>query len=223
VSINPYQIVDVDPILVSPRHLFRMPYSLNNKSGLVSVPVDPENISDFKKEDADPKIIKTGMGFLDKSEENEAEILISQAVDWNAKKERLRKKTERRIIIQKKVEQGNFPPCIQNILKGVADGRKRSIFILMNFLHSVKWDWDEIEKLMMEWNQKNTPPLTETYLRSQVRWHRRQNKTVLPANCATDGWYKDFGVCSPDQICKAGTNDIKLKNPVNYPFRKMRK
>ncbi len=34
-----YEIVDVDPVLVSPRHLFRLPYSLNGKTFLVSLPV----------------------------------------------------------------------------------------------------------------------------------------------------------------------------------------
>ena len=36
-----------DIILVSPRHLFRAPYSLNEKSGLVSIVIKPEQIDEF--------------------------------------------------------------------------------------------------------------------------------------------------------------------------------
>jgi len=222
-GINPYQIVDIDPILVSPRHLFRMPYSLNAKTGLVSLPIDPEYLDDFKKEQADPKLVKTEVKFLKNFDENEAELLILKAIDWHAKREKLGKKISKKVVLKKRVEKENFPPCIKKILNGLADGRKRSVFILINFLRSLKWEWDDIENLMKEWNSKNTPPLRETYLTSQIRWHKRQNKTVLPANCLTDGWYKDFGVCEPDNICKGGTNEIKIKNPVNYPFKKMKK
>ena len=44
--IDPFKIVDIDPVLLSPRHLFRMPYSINRNTGLVSVPV---KLSDFSK------------------------------------------------------------------------------------------------------------------------------------------------------------------------------
>jgi len=38
-----------------------------------------------------------------------------------------------------------FPPCIKNILnnKEIEDGRKRSLFILINFFTNIGWDWDK--------------------------------------------------------------------------------
>ena len=43
-----------DILLVSPRHLFRMPYSLHEKTALASVVLNTDEISDFELKDADP-------------------------------------------------------------------------------------------------------------------------------------------------------------------------
>lgn len=217
-GMNVYAVVDVDPVLISPRHLFRMPYSLNGKTFLVSLPLKPERISEFERMQAKADSVKIENPFLGNGEKNEAELLITEALDWHA---RMRKKEERRIErslqITRPVPPERFPPCVKNILNGLADGRKRSLFILLNFLRSSKWTWEDIEKFIAEWNAKNKPPLHENYVRSQVRWHRARNKEVLPPNCSHEGWYKDFGVCAPDEKCKS------VKNPVNYALRGMEK
>src|SRR3990167_7225909 len=54
-KLNAEPFLNIDTILISSRHLFRMPYSLHEKSGLVSVPLNPDEVLNFKKEDADPK------------------------------------------------------------------------------------------------------------------------------------------------------------------------
>lgn len=217
-GLNVYEIVDVDPIVVSPRHLFRLPYSLNAKSFLVSLPLDPKDLGDFERINARAKDVKVSEGFLDRWEENGAELLIAESVDWHL---RTRKKAEERkrreFTLTKKITEDKFPPCVKNIMKGLSDGRKRSAFMLINFLRSSKWTWDEIDKFMTGWNLRNKPPLRENYIRSQVRWHRARNKSVLPPNCDHEGWYEDFGVCSPDSIC--GGEGKNVKNPFNYPLR----
>lgn len=216
-GMNIYEVVDVDPVLISPRHLFRMPYSLNAKSFLISLPIKTSQLEDFEKTMARPDTIKVETGFLDKGEKNEAELLVTEATDWNVRmKRKARERSETRIELTGPVKPENFPPCIKKILEGLADGRKRSVFIMLNFLRSSKWTWDDIEKYMVEWNAKNKPPLREAYIRSQVRWHRARNKDALPPNCVNEGWYKTFGVCDPDSRCSA------IKNPVNYALRKER-
>ncbi len=216
-GIEVYEIVDVDPVLISPRHLFRLPYSLNAKTSLVSLPLNPKKLDDFERLEAKPEKTKVEEGFLDQGEENEAELLIAEAVDWYVReKRRAEEKTRRTFEITRKIPPERFPPCIKNILGGLEDGRKRSVFILLNFLRSSKWSWDEIEKLLFEWNEKNKPPLRENYIRSQMRWHKSRGKNILPPNCEHEGWYKDFGVCKPDERCK------RVKNPVNYAMIGMR-
>jgi len=117
----------------------------------------------------------------------------------------------------------HFPPCVGAILNGLADGRKRSAFILMNFLRNMGWSSEEIDKTITDWNEKNYPPLRRNYLRSQMRWHLRQQRNLLPPNCSNANFYCSFGVCLPDKICKGGTDKITIKNPINYPFRKLKR
>ena len=70
-----------DLVLVSPRHLFRMPYSLHEKTALASVVLDSDKILEFQPKDADPMKIKI-KNFMPDSEEGEASELLMQALDW---------------------------------------------------------------------------------------------------------------------------------------------
>ncbi len=220
-GINPFEVVDIDPILLSPRHLFRLPYSLNRNSLMVSLPVKPEQLEDFQPEQAMPEKIKAELGYLDSAEEGEADLLVSEAIDFSAKiakKEIVKeiKKTE----IYSPIKDNIFPPCIKNISNGLADGRKRALFILINFLQTAKWNFGDMETYVIGWNEKNSPPLPDSYVRSQLRWHSNKDKKILPPNCPSEksqGWYESIGVCKPDFVC--GQPKILLKNPINYPVK----
>ncbi len=217
-----YEIVDVDPVLISPRHLFRLPYSLNSKTFLVSLPIKPKDIEDFEKMESRPDKVKVEEGFLDRGKTNEAELLIAESKDWYIRtNKRTEEKARRKFSITRKIPEGRFPPCVKNIMKGLPDGKKRSVFILLNFLRSSKWNWEEIEKFIFEWNEKNKPPLRENYIRSHIRWHKARGKSILPPNCVHEGWYEDFGVCEPDSIC--GGKEKTVKNPVNYALKGFRR
>ncbi len=219
-GIDPFQVVDVDPVLISPRHLFRMPYSLNSKSFLVSLPIKPSGIMGFGKEDARPEKVKATPDFLIGGSEDEAGALVAEATDWaNRQKKRESGRIAREVVFDKAVPPDMFSPCIKNMLDGLPDGRKRSLFILMNFLGCVKWKNPEIENLIFQWNQKNKPPLSESYVRGQIRWHRMRNKQIPPPNCEHKGWYEEMGVCRPDATC--GFRNKSVKNPTAYPMRLM--
>ncbi len=220
-GINPFEIVDIDPILLSPRHLFRMPYSINRNSSRVSLPINLETLENFKPEDSLPEKIKPLLGFLDSGEEGEADLLVGEALDYynkNVKTEEIKKMSRKEI--QTAIKETYFPPCIKNISNGLVDGRKRALFILTNFLHSVKWKWEDIETYIIGWNNKNNPPLPDSYVRSHLRWHLNRGKQILPPNCPSEksvGWYEAIGVCKPDKIC--GQPKILIKNPISYPIR----
>lgn len=217
-----YEVVDIDPVLISPRHLFRLPYSLNGKTFLVSLPIKPKDLEGFERMDSKPDKVKVEEGFLGNGEKNEAELLIAESIDWYVRtKKKMEERAKRKFLITRKIPVDRFPPCAKNILAGLSDGRKRSVFILINFLRSSKWNWDEIGKFILEWNEKNKPPLRENYIRSQIRWHRARNQTILPPNCGHEGWYDDFGVCKPDNIC--GGEAKTIKNPVNYALKGLRR
>ncbi len=219
---DPFSVVDIDSILISSRHMFRMPYSINEKTNLVSIPINPEETKNFKLSKAKIKNIKTNITFLDTSEIKypEATHLLQQAIafniETNKKTMQKPKKSQLTMLHKHVITKDFFPPCILKILKGIKeDGRKRSIFILVNFLKYMGWDLEKIQTLLLEWNKKNYEQLREGYIRSQINWHKKQHQTILPPNCSNDMYYRNLAICNPDNWCK------KIKNPVNYTNRKL--
>ncbi|MBD3249494.1 hypothetical protein GF336_05595 [Candidatus Woesearchaeota archaeon] len=222
--LDPEKILDIDTILISSRHLYRMPYSLHEKSGLASIPVKHEDILNFKKAYADPKKVVPLKEdrFLHREVQtaNQAKDLfdksIAEAINKQEKTEFKKKEMDYEDIPQTAIPEDFFPPCIQNILKGIEDGKKRSLFLLVNFLTSAGWSYDKIEERLREWNKKNPEPLRENLLVGQIRYHKQHKKKILPPNCKNQMYYKEFGVCKPDNLCS------KIKNPINYSKIKTR-
>jgi len=54
-DINVSKLISIDTILINSRHLCRMCYSMNEKSGLVSIPVDINKVMQFNRESARPE------------------------------------------------------------------------------------------------------------------------------------------------------------------------
>ncbi len=209
----PYRILDIDSIAISSRHLIRFPYSLHESSGLVSVPIKPSDLESFEKESAKSENVSFELGFLD-TKENASE-LFTQAFDWYEKEVKRNEDFQKSEITAPKsaVSKAHFPPCIANILNGLSDGRKRSLFILINFFRCTGYDFNSITSLIYKWNKRNEEPLREGYIKSQLAWFKSQ-KNMLPPNCSNPNFYRDIGVCNPDNFCK------RIKNPVTYALFK---
>ena len=216
---DPFAVLNIDTVLISSRHLYRMQYCFNEKSGLISIPIQPSEILGFDKESAKPEKVKVTSKFLDKSNvvPGEAKKLFIQAFDFRVKTEEVKVFSSKEFEApQAAIPVESFPPCIKAILNGVPDGRKRAVFVLTNFLTSCGWGHDKVEELLKEWNKKNKEALREVYFLGQLRYHKVHNKKVLPPNCANVSYYQDLHICSPDPLCK------KIKNPVNYAIIKQR-
>jgi DNA primase catalytic subunit len=211
-----------DLILVSPRHLFRMPYSLHEKTALASVVISPEQIENFQLKDANPLKAEV-RNFIPDSKEDEAYELLVQSLDWYREKgnEKGGGNVGGNLVPLKfkpikilNLSESAFPPSIQKILKGIADGKKRALFILINFFRSIGMEKDELEKRIKEWNKKNTPPLKESYIKPQLLWAYR-NKTAPPPNYNKD-YYKGIGIVPTEE-------ELRYKNPVNFMVKKQEK
>ncbi len=215
---DPFEVVDVDTILISSRHLCRMPYCYNEKSGLISVVIKPEDIKGFSRVDAKPENVRNILKFFDRENvvPNEAENLFVQAIDYKPeiKEDETTKKEIAYEELQEAIPEELFPPCIVYILKGMDDGKKRAVFILINFLASVGWGWDQIEARLIAWNKCNKEPLKEVYWKGQLKYTKKNGKK-LPPNCTNEMYYKGMKMCFPDNLCG------KIKNPVNYARRKV--
>ena len=225
---NAEPILQMDTLLISPRHLYRMPYSLHEKSGLVSTPLNPDKVLLFRKEFAIQKNVRISKHrFLDKEsvEKDDAKRLFVEAFDFHAR-ETVKATNERKDFAapQRALAEELFPPCIKLILNGLEDGRKRALFILLNYFTSIGWDYEDIEKKIGEWNSKNREPLREVYLLGQVRYHKQNSKKILPPNCPSrednkplmnqQNFYTDLRICYPDNFC------AKIKNPAQYTTKK---
>lgn len=223
-KIDVLKFIEIDTVLISSRHMFRAPYSLHEKSGLVSLPIKPDEILFFDKQKAKPSIVKPELKFIlrDTAKPNEASSLIIQAFDWfkkakkDAKQEDLTKEKMQKAKIdhgkpQEKIREEFFPPCIKKILDGkLDDGKKRALFLLLKFLAHAGWGWEDIEAKLTEWNKTHSTPLRDNYIQEQISWHKKQRELVLPPNCDKEEYYKELKFCNPMPLCS------KIKNPVNF-------
>jgi predicted RNA-binding Zn-ribbon protein involved in translation (DUF1610 family) len=230
---NIASVVQIDTLLISSRHMFRCIYSLHEKSGRASVPINLDNIENilvFNKKDAEPDNIveEKNYYFLDKRDvKNEGYNLFMKLYEpkekhvvWITKEEvdSVKKDISNESefeIISEAVPEELFPPCIKRILNGIDDGKKRALFILTNFLFNVGWDKEGITNLLKDWNKKNKDPISETMLLGHIRYHSFKKDKVLPPNCTNEGYYKDLQFCVPDSFCK------NIKNPLNYTRKKI--
>jgi hypothetical protein len=216
---DPDNVLVLDSGLISSRHLIRLPYCLHRKTWLVSLPLKESEIDSFKKEDAQPDKVSVKTKFLEKEvEENEALELLQSAVSWSSSR-----KTEERTV-QKfdfklpaaAIKTEFFPPCVNNILAGLEDGRKRSVFVLTTYLHNIGWKQDDIEKLLLSWNQKNSPALRDNFVKATIKSQYTGRTPQMAPNCSNLSYMKGYGACTPDEFCKT------IKNPVTYTLNKVK-
>ena len=214
----------IDAALISTRHLYRSVYSFHEKSGLISIPVNTDKVLEFEKEAAELRNVNLAKlsRFLDssKAKKGEAAKLITEAFDYKPimdfSDEAGKKQYKDFDLPEEALSEETFPPCIKNILNGIEDGRKRSLFILVNYFTSIGWGYEQIGDLLHEWNKKNTEQLREVTIKGQLRYHKAQKKKMLPPNCDNKAYYLDFRVCSPDSFCP------RIKNPAQYSKLKTR-
>jgi len=217
-GVSAEKVANLDLVLVAPRHLFRMPYSLHEKTALASVVLGKEELEKFNPKDADPLKVRV-RNFMPECEEGEAKGLLSEALDWRKGKDMKDKeiedkkysgvKREFKEYDFKDVPEGAFPPAINKLLKGMEEGRKRGLFVLITFLKALNFSPDYINKKVREWNEKNDPPLREGYVRAQIDWHLKQRKKILPPNYGNDAFYRDIGLIKEKQKTKNPIVDVK--------------
>jgi len=219
-------ILEVDRQIFSSRHMYRMVYSLHEKSGLVSIPFNPEKVMKFDKKYAKKNAFKISKHqFMQKiTDKEEGTNLLNKAKEFVYEKKgtfeiEKQKNDYKELDFTMKIPKELFPPCIINGLKGMKDGKKRFLFVLKNFLLCSNYTHDEIKEIVFEWNKNNPEPLKENIIIGQLRYSKQRNEQILPPNCfyqgkTTQGYYLDMALCEPDDFCP------KIKNPFNYSKRK---
>ncbi|NCO11457.1 hypothetical protein CO038_02595 [Candidatus Pacearchaeota archaeon CG_4_9_14_0_2_um_filter_39_13] len=210
----------LDLVLVAPRHLFRMPYSLHEKTALASVVLSKEEIAGFTPKDANPLNVKI-KSFYPVVKTPEARNLLSSALNWKKGREETQEKEikkkyesmEFEAMDLSHIEEKDFPLPIKNLMKGLKDGRKRGLFVLLTFLRSIGYPPDKINETCRTWNKKNEQPLKEGYLKSQIDWHLKQKRRILPPNYSNQAFYKDLQLFETPP---------KEKNPLSEIMKKVK-
>lgn len=210
---------NLDLVLVASRHLFRMPYSLHEKTALASVVLNKDEIDKFDPmRDANPLSVSV-REFLPEGKIGEAKSLLVEAIKWEEKRsgdesmaQRAKYKEYDKIEL-KGVDERYFPKPIKKLLNGLKDGRKRGLFVLITFLKSSGFSAEYINDKIAEWNKKNEVQLKEGYIRSQIDWHLKQKKKILPPNYSNDSFYRDLGLLEEKP---------KFKNPIVEVIRASR-
>lgn len=219
VGINADSIAKLDLVLVAPRHLFRMPYSLHEKTSLASAVLTKEELENFSPKDANPLKIKI-VDYRPKNEKDEAKKLLRDALVWKQGRKRDEEKYEKKYegtyeaIEITGVKEEMFPQPIKKLLKGLKDGKKRGLFILITFLKSLNFPADYINAKIKDWNKLNEPPLKEGYVRGQIDWHLKQRKKILPPNYDNESFYKDLGLLDKKP---------EVKNPLVEVIRQLKR
>lgn len=214
---NLLAVIEVDTVLISSRHLYRMPFSLHEKSGLVSIPINNEDILSFEKSFAKPNKIRFDIPFLSRSSavKGEASKLFVEAFDRTSVTEERKFTLRQEIPIpEDAIPEEFFPPCIQRIFAGLEDGKKRAMFVLVNFLRVSGWGKDQIEERLRLWNKNNDEALREQYIKGQLFQIKKGKGALPPPNCSNQDYYKSLLICNPDSFCS------KIKNPAMYAKRK---
>lgn len=214
----------LDLVLVSPRHLFRIPYSLHEKTALASIVISKDKLDSFSPRDASPLSIINDkiLDFIPVIKPDEAKKLLGSALAWKSS-QNAREKKEEKAKNERAYEEINFsgitedvfPEPIKKLLKGgFEDGRKRGLFIMLTFLKSLNFQPDYISAKAKEWNSTNKPPLKESYIKSQIEWHLKQKRKILPPNYSNESFYHDLNLL-----------DVKpdAKNPIVEVVRKLKR
>lgn len=219
-GVNIEKIAKLDLVLVAPRHLFRMPYSLHDMTSLASVVLSKDEIENFNPRGADPMRVKIRK-YYPENKEDEAKKLLISALEWkNSRKKEEEVIEKKRYESYEKIDLGNvteemFPKPIKKLLKGgLKDGKKRGLFILITFFKSCGFPGDYINSRVREWNKLNDPSLKEGYIKGQVDWHLRQRKKILPPNYDNESFYKDMGLIE---------DTPRAKNPIVEVLRLVRR
>lgn len=223
-TLDPWEVIEVDTLLISPRHLYRMVYSVNEKSGLVSLPINPDKVLLFDKSIAAiENDLFSKFTFMDRSTPGDAKKLVLAAKDFSP--EQLHKKhiqeqmevTPKTFVeFSEYISEEQFPDSIQKMLQGgYSDGKKRMLFVLQHFLSSVGWSFEEIEDRLQKWNQTHAEPIRETVFKGQLQYLKQQlqeGRRMMPPNFDNPQYYLDLIGLSDDYK--------KAKNPVTLATRR---
>ena len=199
-----YDIPIIDMKIYDKRRLFRMPNTINSKTGLYKVPLTQNMLFSFsynelKEYAKEPKSIiqnnisinkEAGLYFYNKSKNYNKRL--------NKQQETQQTKPEFEIPESKQP----LLPCIKAIIEegAVRGSRNNTLIILASGLLQSGYKFEEVEDIALKWNQINDPPLNESEVTTTVHSAYAMLKNGRRYGCSS---IKEMGLCSSNE-CKIG-------------------
>ncbi len=184
----------VDTKIYDNKRLFRIPNTINHKTGLYKVAISYEQIKnmssyeELKQYASAPKTSKPQM-YKYNAKAREAFDLLIERIDAE-EKAKINTKLAKEFI-----QKRELLPCVQYILKnGCAKGQRNNTTVaLANSLFQIGKDFDEVLEIITYWNlEKNEDPLDQAEIRTTVMSAYNNAKQNRFYGCTV---FKDLDVC----------------------------
>ena len=184
----------VDTKIYDNKRLFRIPNTINHKTGLYKVAISYEKLKSMESYDelkayaSSPKMSKPCVyKFNPKAREAFDELI--EKIDLEEKSKINTK------LAQEFIQKRELVPCVQYILKnGCSKGQRNNTTVaLANSLFQVGKDFDEVLEIITYWNaEKNEDPLDQAEIRTTVMSAYNNAKQNRFYGCTI---FRDLDVC----------------------------
>lgn len=184
----------VDTKIYDNKRLFRVPNTVNHKTGLYKVPVSYEKVKSMESYDelkayaSKPKIAKPCIYKYN----HKAREAFDELIEKIDAEEKAKINTK---LAKEFIQKRELLPCVQYILKnGCAKGQRNNTTVaLANSLFQVGKDFDEVLEIITYWNkEKNEDPLDQAEIRTTVMSAYNNAKQNRFYGCTV---FRDLDVC----------------------------
>ena len=195
-----YQIPVIDLKIYDKRRLFRMPNTINSKTGLYKVPLRLEQLVQFSYEELlnyakMPKLMRPGKTSINK---RAALLFYERSKKYKNPITKPRQEPAYEIPQDKQ----ELLPCIKTILEegAILGARNNTLIILASGLFQAGYKQNEVEAMVLQWNQIVDPPLKETELYATIHSAYTMLQNGRRYGCSS---IKEMGLCSSNE-CRIG-------------------
>ena len=197
-----YQIPIIDLKIYDKRRLFRMPNTINSKTGLYKVPLRIQQLLDFSYEEllnyaTRPRLMISSAGIINK---RAAFYFYDKSRNYKVP---VKQKAEPEYEIPK--EKKELLPCIKTILEegAVIGARNNTLIILASGLLQSGYTPEEVRSLTEQWNRIVEPPLSSHELEATVASACTMLRNGRRYGCSS---IKEMGLCSSNE-CRIGVQN----------------
>ena len=212
----------IDGRIYDRKRLFRIPNSINGKSGLYKIPLTLDELmkissyKELKQIASKPKLAMFPVPVYSKESQEAFEEWIQAHQE---------QKHARRHTGTIKIPEGGrqLLPCVEAILRdGVGEGSRNNtaVAVASSILQSGK-TLEETEDILYEWNERNDPPLEGHELHAVLMSAYRMFESERFYGCST---FRDLGLClGGDCILNRSERDNIAKGNIRWQKKSSRR